>query len=94
MLRYIVPTVLLSVSLGLPAAAMPAAGPAPQAEGAELIPAQLVIRSDRDRHHDRHDYRPGHRYKSAPRGWHRYHARPRDWQRRRCIMVGPLWYCP
>jgi len=39
-------------------------------------------------------YRPGYRYRSAPRGWHRYHARPRDWRTRGCVIVGPMWFCP
>lgn len=39
-------------------------------------------------------YRPGNRYRSAPRGWHRYGARPRDWRTRGCVIVGPVWFCP
>jgi hypothetical protein len=39
-------------------------------------------------------YRPGGRYSSAPRGYRRYGARPHNWQARRCIMVGPVWFCP
>lgn len=46
----------------------------------------------RGRPHPR--YRPGYRYRSAPRGWHRYHARPRDWRSRGCVIVGPVWFCP
>jgi hypothetical protein len=39
-------------------------------------------------------YRPGGRYRTAPRGWHRYGARPSNWQRRGCVIVGPVWFGP
>lgn len=39
-------------------------------------------------------YRPGARYRQAPRGWHRFHQRPSNWRTRGCVIVGPLWFCP
>jgi hypothetical protein len=42
----------------------------------------------------RHKYRPGGRYKHAPKGWRRYSSRPSFWQTRGCVVVGPVWWCP
>lgn len=41
-----------------------------------------------------HKYRPGGRYKKAPKGWHRHSKRPSYWQTRGCVVVGPVWFCP
>ena len=43
---------------------------------------------------ERRRYRPGGRYRAAPRGWRRHSARPRDWRTRGCVVVGPIWFCP
>ena len=37
---------------------------------------------------------PGRRYTSPPPGWRRHHVRPHDWRQRRCVIVGPAWFCP
>ena len=42
----------------------------------------------------KHKFKPGHKYKSAPKGWRRHGKRPTDWQRRGCVIVGPVWFCP
>ncbi len=74
--------------------------PAPQAATQQSLPLLSIQhrhRRDWRRHrynrHHRH-FRPGWRYRSAPRHWRRYGHRPHDWRRRGCIIVGPVWFCP
>lgn len=48
---------------------------------------------DRPRYRHR-ELRRGRHHRRPPRGYRRYHVRPRDWRARRCIAIGPAWFCP
>ncbi len=76
------------LALTAPSLAAPAA-PAPAISQVESNLVQVQKRKVR-----RHQYRAGHRYKTAPRGWYRHQTRPHNWQTRGCILVGVLWFCP
>ena len=68
------------------------------------IPELLLVQDRRPERRDgdmrrgsdsRRTYIPGRRYDGAPSGWSRYgNRRPGNWRTRRCIMVGPIWFCP
>lgn len=94
------PALAAFLFLTVPAAAFPAAGNLKDVDlKTEIVEVQYRHPTRPHYHQPRHrpyhpQYRAGHRYKSAPRGWRRYSARPGDWQRRGCIIVGPVWFCP
>jgi hypothetical protein len=98
MMKYLAPALFLSFFAMTPALALPAS----PVSGADTVTASEIIQvRDRGHHHARPHarhhrpaYRPGGRYSTAPRGYRRYGARPHDWQSRRCVMVGPVWFCP
>jgi hypothetical protein len=101
MMKYLAPAIFASFFAIAPASAMPAS----PTTGLDRAAASSIVHVQYHGHHHsgRHDrrhgvrgpvYRPGGRYSSAPRGYRRYGARPRDWQSRRCVMVGPVWFCP
>jgi hypothetical protein len=89
---YLAPALLLSVLALTPATAAPVAPFAPLT-AASLDQPVIQAQYHRDRHPGPR-YRAGQRYRTAPNGWHRYDRRPSDWSRRRCGMVGPVWFCP
>lgn len=100
-LKTLVPALFASLLAVSSASALPAAAPANLAEAAAPSLVQVQHRGSphhgkahRGKAHRRHTYRPGGRYKTAPRGYRRYGARPHNWKALRCVMVGPVWFCP
>ena len=94
MTKYLAPAIFASFFAIAPASAMPMS----PTTGLDRADASSIVHV-RGGHHGNHHhakpvYRPGGRYSSAPRGYRRYGARPHDWQARRCVMVGPVWFCP
>jgi len=101
MMKYLAPALFASFFAIAPASAMPASSTTglDRAAASSIVHVQYHGHHHSDRHYDRHRargpvYRPGGRYSSAPRGYRRYGARPYDWRARRCVMVGPVWFCP
>ena len=99
-IKMLLPAAIASLIALSSAQAVPVSAPAEGARGA-TAPALTLIDDRSDRRNDvrrgydrRSQYTPGRRYKSAPSGWNRYDRRPGDWRSRRCIMVGPIWFCP
>jgi len=97
MLKFLVPAAFVALLPASAFAAPPPSGPAfSQSASIQLVDMRRDHhRADRkaDRH-DRHRFKAGSRYRSAPRGWRSHRARPSDWRTRGCVMVGPLWFCP
>jgi hypothetical protein len=100
--KALIPAAIASFMAFAPAHAAPisaTSGMSYSASSAELL---QVADRDRDGIPNRFDnrdnrkrvYVPGRRYDRAPNGWNRYGRRPGDWRSRRCIMVGPVWFCP
>ncbi|ACI93041.1 hypothetical protein OCAR_5920 [Afipia carboxidovorans OM5] len=98
-MKCLAPALFLSFFAMTPASALPAS----PAAGLDTVTASNLVQvQHRGRHHARPPvrhhrppaYRPGGRYSTAPRGYRRYGARPHDWRARRCVMVGPVWFCP
>lgn len=101
--KYLVPALFASVLTISSASALPVAAPANLAGVTTSSMVQVQHRGNAHRGNahrgnahrgPRQSYRPGGRYKSAPRGYRRYGARPHNWQSLRCVMVGPVWFCP
>ena len=86
-----------------PASALPVRSPMNGITQSSM-PEPLLIQDRRSDRRDgdirrgndnRRSFIPGRRYNSAPNGWNRYgNRRPGNWRSRRCIMVGPVWFCP
>ena len=103
MLKIIMAAALTGLVTISSASAVPA--PLPMTVAQQLPMPELLLVQDRRaaRRNDglrqggdrRQIYTPGRRYNSAPNGWNRYgNRRPGNWRNRRCIMVGPIWFCP
>lgn len=103
MIKALIPAVIATFMALSPAQALPV----PTAAGATLATttstADLTLIADRNNNgrpdrfdnNRRREYTPGRRYDRAPQGWNRYgNRRPGDWRSRRCILVGPIWFCP
>lgn len=103
MLKLIMLAALTSLAGVSSVSALPA--PSPMNAGTQAsLPELLLVQDRRAERRDgdmrrgddrRRGYIPGRRYNSAPHGWNRYgNRRPGNWRNRRCIMVGPIWFCP
>ena len=102
MLKVILPAAIASMIAMSSALALPLGSPMESVQ--QSAAPGLVLAQDRRpdrrgdnvrRDDDRQRYTPGRRYNSAPPGWNRHgNRRPGDWRTRRCIMVGPIWFCP
>lgn len=100
MFKILIPAAIASLIALSPAQAFPvsAAGDGARTTNASAL-TLIADRNDRNgMRRDRDDNRrftPGRRYNNAPSGWNRHgNRRPSDWRSRRCIMVGPIWFCP
>ncbi len=103
MLRMIVLAALTSLFGISFVSALPVPAPV-NAVNKSSLPEFLLVQDRRSERRDgdmrrgsdsRRIYIPGRRYNSAPHGWNRYgNRRPTNWRHRRCIMVGPIWFCP
>ena len=101
MLDELLPAAIASLITLSSALALPTTAPVPSVT--QLVVTGFVLIEDRNsmrrgdtvrRDNDRQQFTPRRRYRSAPPGWNRHgNRRPGDW-RRRCIMVGPIWFCP
>ena len=100
MMRFVavgVAAAFLSTSAWAMPAAAPAAAPAVAQDSIVLAQYKKDYPKKGASHAKRghkHHFKPGHKYKKAPKGWRRHGKRPSDWQRRGCIIVGPVWFCP
>lgn len=92
---FAVSATLLACAAVTPASAVPstASHAAVEAGGGATLVAQKKFYKKKGMHKHR-SFRPGGRYKHAPKGWHRFDRRPDNWSRRGCIIVGPIWWCP
>ncbi|CEG07850.1 hypothetical protein BN961_01256 [Afipia felis] len=95
MMKYLAPAIFASFVAIAPASAMPTSS----TTGLDRADVSSIVQVQYHGHGHHHGargpiYRPGGRYSSAPRGYRRYGARPHDWRARRCVMVGPVWFCP
>lgn len=96
MMKYLAPALFASFFALAPASAMPASSTAglSGADASSIVHVQYRGHGHHHRGARGPVYRPGGRYSSAPRGYRRYGARPHDWRARRCVMAGPVWFCP
>ena len=102
MLKLFLPAAIALLIAISPASALPTGTPLLSAVPS-VLPGLVLIQyrdserreGNRGRDDDGRRYTPGRRYNSAPPGWNRHgNRRPGDWRSRRCIMVGPIWFCP
>lgn len=104
MFKSLIPAAIAVFMALSPAQALPVASAASMAVTTQSdLGTTLVADRNNNGRPDRFDrnrggrnvYTPGRRYNSAPNGWNRYgNRRPGNWRSRRCIMVGPIWFCP
>lgn len=103
MLKTIVVAAIFSIVAVSSASAVPTSSPI-TGVSEPAIAELLLVQERRSAHRDgdfrgwndgRRSYTPGRRYNRAPPGWQRYgNRRPEKWRRSRCVMVGPIWFCP
>jgi len=100
MMKYLAPAIFASFFAIAPASAMPMSPTTglDKADASSIVHVQYHGGHHHGKPHHAKPrgpvYRPGGRYSSAPHGYRRYGARPHDWRARRCVMVGPVWFCP